>query len=324
METVTRKTLALFAGRSNVPLAEEIAGELGVRLNDVEIRTYADGEIYCRYNESVRGTDAFVVQSMSPPINDHLIEHLIMIDALKRASAKRITAVTPYYPYSRQDKKARSREPITARLVANMYETAGIDRIVSVDLHTGQVQGFHSSPLDHLTALPLLCDYVEQNVSGGITIVSPDSGRVRVAEKFSQRLHAPVAFLHKRRSREQAHQVEMLEVVGEVEGRTCVVVDDMIATGSTMCSAAQLLVARGAASVWALATHPVFSGPAIDRLRVAPFERVVVTNTLPIRAERRFDSLVVLSVAPIIARAIGAIFDDASVSEISGGLNERF
>lgn len=324
IEAVTTKKLALFAGRSNVALAEEVATLLGTRLNAVEIRTYADGEIYCRYQDSVRGTDAFVLQSTAAPINDHLVEHLIMIDALKRASAKRITAITPYYPYARQDKKSRSREPITARLIANMYEIAGIDRLVSIDLHAGQIQGFHSSPLDHLTALPLLSDYLADNVRGDLTIVSPDSGRVRTAEKFGQRLHAPIAFLHKKRSREQAHDVQMLEVVGEVRGRTCILVDDMIATGGTISSAAEMLIRRGAACVWAVATHGVFSGPAIDRLRDAPLEKVVVTNTLPLPAGRHFDALVVLSVAPLLADAITAIFHDESVSKISEDLNECF
>jgi ribose-phosphate pyrophosphokinase len=324
MEAVTRKRLALFSGRSNRPLAEAVAAELGVQLRGAKVRTFADGEIYCRFEESVRGTDAFVLQSMGPPLNDHLMEHLIMVDALRRASAKRITAVTPYYPYARQDKKSLPREPITARLVANMYETAGIDRIVAVDLHAGQIQGFHSSPLDHLTALPLLADYIGRHVQGDMTIVSPDSGRVRTAEKYGQRLHAPIAFLHKKRSRERAHAVEMLEVVGEVEGRTCVVVDDMIATGGTICAAAERLRSGGAAAIWAVATHGLFSGNAVENMAQSPFERVVVTDSLPIGNGQRFPQLAMLSVAPIIAHAIKAIFEDESVSEMSGGLNERF
>jgi ribose-phosphate pyrophosphokinase len=324
LETVTRKTLALFSGRSNLPLAQEVAAELGVQLGGVEIRTYADGEIYCRFEESVRGSDAFVIQSMGASLNDHLMEQLIMVDALRRASAKRVTAVTPYYPYARQDKKSLSREPITARLVANMYEAAGIDRLVAVDLHAGQIQGFHTTPLDHLTALPLLSDYVSRHVDGDLTIVSPDSGRVRMAEKYGQRLQAPIAFLHKKRSREQAHTVEMLEVVGEVEGRTCVIVDDMIGTGGTICAAAERLRSRGAAAIWAVATHGIFAGKAVENLSHSAFERVIVTNTLPISPDRQFGKLTVLSVASIIAHAIKAIFEDGSVSEISGGLNDRF
>ena len=324
VETIATKTLALFAGRSHPALAEEVAAELGVRLNAVELRTFRDGEIYCRFQESVRGKDVFVLQAMAAPVNDNVVEHFIMIDALKRASATQVTAITPYYPYARQDKKSRSREPITARLIANMYETAGIDRLVSVDLHAGQIQGFHSSPLDHLTALPLLSDYVEAHVDGDLTIVSPDTGRVRTAEKFGQRLQAPIAFLHKARSREQAHKVEMLEIVGDVEGRTCILVDDMIATGGTIVTAAELLLARGATRVWAAATHAIFAGDAIRALEDSPIERVVVTNTLPLPPERRFAKLEVISVARLIADAIQAIFDETSVSEISDGLNERF
>ena len=327
LEELARRRLYLFSGRSNQELAVEIAEALGTRLGEVEVRTFASGEIYARYLESVRGTDAFVLQSIGPPVNDNLMEHFIMIDALKRASAKRVIAVTPYYPYARQDKKGLSREPITTRLVANMYETAGIDRIISVDLHTGQIQGFHSVPLDHLTALPILADYIVEHVdiANGVTVVSPDAGGVRMAEKYGQRLDgAPIAFLHKKRSREVAHRVEHLDVVGEVEGRTCVMVDDMIDTGATIASAAEMLKERGAAAVWVVATHAVFSGSAIARLKNAPFEQVVVTNTLSVPEDMRFDSLVVLSIAPAIARAILAIFEDASVSEISGGLNDRF
>ena len=326
VELEARRRLLLFSGRSNPELAREVAEELGTYLGEAEVRTFASGEIYSRYLESVRGSDAFVIQSMSPPVNDNLMEHFIMIDALKRASAKRVVAVTPYYPYSRQDKKGLPREPITTRLVANMYETAGIDRIISVDLHVGQIQGFHSLPLDHLTALPVLADYVSEHVDGEgeLTIVSPDAGGVRLAEKYGQRLDSPIAFLHKKRSREVAHRVEHLDVVGEVEGRTCIIVDDIIDTAGTISSAAEMLMDRGAVSVWAVATHGVFSGNAIDRLKNAPFRRVVVTNSLPVADDSRFDSLVVLSIAPALARVIRAIFEDASVSEISDGLSDRF
>jgi ribose-phosphate pyrophosphokinase len=325
MAEVTKKRLLFFAGRSNPGLAEAIAAELDIALGPMEIRTFAAGEIYGRVGVSVRGAECFVLQSMDEPLNDNLMEHWILIDALRRASATRIIAVTPYYPYARQDKKSLPREPITARLVANMYETAGIDRIVSVDLHAGQIQGFHSVPLDHLTALPLLCDHIAANLdTADVTIVSPDTGRVRTAEKYGQRLEAPIAFLHKTRSRVVAHQVEVREVVGEVEGRTCVLVDDMIDTAGTICAAAEMLMKRGARSVWAVATHGLFSGPAIDRLKNAPFEQVVVTNTLAVPDDMRFDSLVVLSIAPVIAASIRAVFEDDSVSGISGGMNDRF
>ena len=327
LEQPGKKKLLLFAGGANDELATEIADELGITLGGVERRTFPNGEIYARFTESVRGSDAFVLQSMSPPLNDHLFEHLIMIDALQRASAKRITAITPYYPYGRQDKKSLPREPITARLVANLYESAGADRVVSVDLHAGQIQGFSSKPLDHLTALPVLCDYIARSVDDpdNVTIVSPDSGRVRTAEKFAHRLQVPeIAFLHKKRSRNESDTVQLLEVVGDVKGRTCILVDDEIQTAGTICSAAEMLKDRGATAIWAVATHGVFAGPAIDRLKNAPFEQVVVTNSLPVPDDIRFDSLVVLSIAPVIARAIRAVFDDTSVSEIADGDNDRF
>jgi len=327
IEEVTRKRLALFTGRANPELAVEMAEHLGIELGRVEVRTFASGEIYSRYLESVRGSDAFVLQSMGPPLNDNLVEHLIMIDALRRASAKRVTAVLPYYPYARQDKKALSREPISTRLMANLYEAAGVDRVISVDLHTGQIQGFHSVPLDHLTALPLLSDFIAGQTQGSrasITIVSPDAGGVRMAEKFGRRLQAPIAFLHKRRNREVAHQVEHLDVVGEVQGRICVIVDDIVDTAGTVCSAAEMLVRRGAAGVRLAATHAVFSGDAIDRLKNAPFEQVVVTNTVPVPYDIRFPGLEVLSIAPIVATAIRNVFEDLSVSAMSDGLNDRF
>ncbi len=321
METMTRKRLALFAGRSNLPLAEEVAAELGARLNVVEIRTYADGEIYCRFGESVRGSDAFVVQSMAPPINDHLVEHLIMIDALKRASAKRITAVAPYYPYARQDKKHRGREPISARLVADMFKTAGADRIMTVDLHTAQIQGFFDGPVDHLFALDLLVEHVKERWGDrDTTVVSPDSGRVRVSERWSDKLGGvPLAFIHKTRDPMKPNEVVANRVVGEVEGRVCILVDDMIDTGGTIVKAAETLFDAGAADVIVCATHGVLSGPAVDRLKNSRVSEVIVTNTLPIEPARQFDKLTVLSIAPLLARAIKEVFEDGSVTSLFGG-----
>jgi len=249
------------------------------------------------------------------------MEQLIMIDAAKRASAKRITAVCPYYGYSRQDRKASGREPITAKLVADMMAVAGADRIISVDLHSGQIQGFFDGPVDHLTAMPVLIDYLRENADSETVIVAPDAGRVKVASRFSQILNCDLAFVHKRRPRGTANVVEALDVVGEVKGRRCVIIDDMIDTAGTICAAADLLMDRGADEVWAMATHGLLSDPASKRLNDSGISRVVITNTLPLRPDRTIDKLEVLSVAPIIAQAIGAVFEDSSVSEIFGGEN---
>lgn len=322
MEIVTNKRMLLVSGRANPELAEEVAKNLGVDLGGVELKNFANGEIYCRFLESVRGTDAFVIQSHFEPVNMHIMEQLIMIDALKRASAKRITAVVPFYGYARQDKKGLGREPITARLIADLLTTAGANRVVSVDLHTGQIQGFFDFPLDHLTALPILSDWFAKNVDISATVVSPDAGRVKVAERWGRHVDAPIAIMHKKRARSVTNQTEMLEVVGEVKGRACIIVDDMIDTAGTITQAAELLKDRGAAEVYAAATHAVLSGPAIDRLKNAPIERVVVTNTVPIPDDKQIDKMEVLSVAPIIADALAAVFGDASVSEIFAGENE--
>jgi ribose-phosphate pyrophosphokinase len=249
------------------------------------------------------------------------MEHLIMIDAAKRASAKRITAVCPYYGYSRQDRKATGREPITAKLVADMLSVAGADRVVSVDLHSGQIQGFFDVPFDHLTAAPVLVDYLRAQDIRDLVVVAPDAGRVRVADRFGQHLGADLALVHKRRSHTKANSVEALHVVGDVEGRTCVLIDDMIDTAGTIVAAANLLGERGATEVWAMATHAVLSDPAVDRLKNSALTKVVVTNTLPISPDRRFDKLEVLSVAKLISDAIDAVFEDTSVSEIFGGDN---
>jgi ribose-phosphate pyrophosphokinase len=321
MELGPHKRLELFSGRSHRALAEEIASCLGVTLGEANVREFADGEVHCRFDSSIRGSDVFVVQTHCAPVNDSLMEQLIMIDAAKRASASRITAVCPYYGYSRQDRKSAGREPITAKLVADLLSAAGADRVVSVDLHSGQIQGFFDFPVDHLTATPVLASYLEANDPTGLVVVAPDAGRVKVAERFSQILGTDLAFVHKRRPAGAANTVEARGVIGDVAGRRCVIIDDIIDTAGTVCAAADRLVEHGATEVWAMATHAVLSDPALDRLKASPISRVVVTNTLPLPDERRIDKLEVLSVAQIVADAIAAVFQDTSVSKIFGGHN---
>ncbi|MHB1502456.1 MAG: ribose-phosphate diphosphokinase [Acidimicrobiales bacterium] len=321
MELVSRRRLELVSGRSHTTLAEEIAAHLGVRLGEANLREFANGEVHCRYDSSVRGCDVFIIQTHAGPVNDALMEQLVMIDAAKRASAKRITAVCPYYGYSRQDRKSTGREPITAKLVADMLQAAGADRVVSVDLHSGQIQGFFDVPFDHLTAMPVLVEELRRQGTDDLVVVAPDAGRVKVAERYSQNLGADLALVHKRRPRGTMNQVEIRHVVGDVEGRRCVLIDDMIDTAGTICAAAELLADRGASEVWAMATHGVLSDPALERLEKSALSRVVVTNTLPIPPERRIAKLEILSVAGIIADAIDAVFEDTSVSEIFGGDN---
>ncbi|MBT8197851.1 MAG: ribose-phosphate diphosphokinase [Acidimicrobiia bacterium] len=320
-----RKRLIVFSGSANEPLAEEVAKLLDVELGGVERSVFANGEIYIRFNESVRGADCFVIQSHSYPVNFHLMEQLIMVDALKRASAKRITAIVPFFGYARQDKKGRPREPISARLVGDLFVKAGVDRIASVDLHTGQIQGFIDKPFDHVTALPVFVDYLENKLTGPTTIVSPDTGRVKLASKYARHLEhldTEVAFVHKRRAADARNQVAALQVVGDVEGRDAVIVDDMIDTAGTVVAAAELLRAGGATSVRVLATHGVLSDPAADRLKNAPIEEVVITNTLPVpEPASDLDKLTVLSIGPILAGVVEAIFADSSVSEIFKGEN---
>jgi ribose-phosphate pyrophosphokinase len=323
MELVTKKRLQLFSGRSNLPLAQEIAECLNIKLGDPNLSQFANGELHCRFSESVRGSDVFILQSHARPVNNSIMEQAIMIDAAKRASAKRITAVCPFYGYARQDRKASGREPITAKLVADVLRVAGANRIVSVDLHSGQIQGFFDGPVDHLTAMhPLLTNYVRDNIQGEIVIVSPDAGRVKVAERFSQHLNADLAFVAKRRPRGAMHEIQALDVVGDVEGRVCVLVDDMIDTAGTICAAAEQLVDHGAAEVYAMATHAVLSDPATDRLKNSSISKVIVTNTLPLEDDRLIDKIEVLSVAQIVADALDAVFEDTSVSEIFGGENQ--
>jgi ribose-phosphate pyrophosphokinase len=314
------KQLMLFTGRAHPDLAHQVAELLKVEIVPTRAISYANSEIYVRFEESVRGCDAFVIQSHAAPVNEWTMEQLIMVDALKRASAKRITVVAPFYPYARQDKKHRGREPISARLIADLFHTAGAHRIMSVDLHAAQIQGFFDGPVDHLWAMPVLSDYLLTKYdTSEMTVVSPDAGRVRVADMWTDRLNCALAIIHKRRDPSLVNTVAIHEVVGEVEGRVCLVVDDMIDTAGTICQAAEALKARGAKAVIAAATHPVLSGPAIDRLKAAEFEEVIVTDTLPIPEERRFDSLTVLSIAPLIARAIREVFEEGSVTSLFNG-----
>jgi ribose-phosphate pyrophosphokinase len=325
-EIVTKKRMMLFSGTAHPELAGEIARHIGVELCRAKLSRFASGENYFRSEESVRGADVFVIQTHADPVNESIMEQLVMLNALKLASAKRITAVIPYYGYSRQDKKALAREPISAKLVADCLTAAGADRVVSVDLHSGQIQGFFDFPFDHLTALPLLADYLDEALgleSGDdLTVVSPDAGRVKVAERLADHLHAELAVIEKRRSRHEAHRVETTAVVGRVQGRRCVLVDDIIDTAGTMAEGARALQAEGAGDIYVAATHPVLSGKAVQKLEEAPVREVVVTNTLPIPEEKMIGKLTVLSIAPIVASALQAVFEDESVSEIFHGENQ--
>ena len=322
MELISRKWLQLYSGRCNLALAKEVSGHLGVELGEANLIDFANGEIGCRFDSSVRGADVFILQSHGRPVNDAIMEQLIMIDAAKRASAKRITAVCPCYGYARQDRKTEGREPITAKLLADLLAAAGAGRIISVDLHAGQIQGFFDGPVDHLTAMPVFVDYLRAEAGDGLVVVAPDAGRVKVAERFALHLKADLAFVHKHHRAGVANVVEARAVVGKVEGRTCVVVDDMIDTGGTLCAAAGILEAHGAARVLAVATHPVLSGRAVERLEASPISTVVVTDTLPLPDGRAGGKLRVLSVSAILAKAIRAVFEDSSVSEIFGGENQ--
>jgi ribose-phosphate pyrophosphokinase len=321
IKTTGEKKLMLFSGRAHPELAESVADELGIGLTPTTAYDFANGEIFVRYQESVRGCDAFVIQSHPMPINQWLMEQFIMVDALKRASAKRITVVTPFYGYARQDKKHRGREPISARLMADFFKTAGADRLMAVDLHTAQIQGFFDGPVDHLFALPLLAAHVNRRVDRSkVTVVSPDAGRLRLAERWSETLGgAPVAFIHKTRDPLVPNEAIANRVVGDVDGRTCILQDDMIDTGGTIIKAADALFQAGAADVIVAATHAVLSGAAVDRLKNSRISEVVVTDTLPIGEEKRFDKLTVLSIAPLIARGIREVFDDGSVTSLFDG-----
>ncbi len=314
------KRLLLFSGRAFPELAREVAGCLGIEPTPTTLRDFSNGEIFVRFLESVRGCDAFVLQSHTAPINQSIMEHLIMVDALKRASAKRITVVTPFFGYARQDKKHRGREPISARLMADLFARAGADRLMAVDLHTAQIQGFFDGPVDHLFALPILASYIEGKIDlSRAIVVAPDAGRVRVCERWTDRLGLPLAIIHKRRDPDVPNDIKVHEVVGQVTDRTCIVVDDMIDTGGTIVKAAEALFEQGAARVIATATHGVLSGSAVDQLKNSKIDEIVITNTLPIAHDIKIDKLTVLSIAPLIARAITEVFSDGSVTSLFEG-----
>lgn len=315
------KRLVLISGRAHPELADDVARHLGVELVPTTAYDFANGEIYVRFGESVRGTDAFVLQSHTAPINQWIMEQLLMVDALKRASAKTITVILPFYGYSRQDKKHRGREPVSARLMADLFRTAGADRLMSVDLHAAQIQGFFDGPVDHLWAMPLLVDYVRTRVDpNNVAVVSPDAGRIRVAEQWAAKFGGcPLAFIHKTRDITKPNRAVANRVVGEVEGRTCILTDDLIDTGGTIAEAVRVLLAAGAKDVIVAATHGVLSDPAAQRLQECGAREVVVTDTLPIPEERQFEKLTILSIAPLIARAIREVFDDGSVTSLFDG-----
>ena len=321
LKRTNEKNLMVFSGRAHPGLADEVAEQLGIDLVPTSAYEFANSEIYVRYEESVRGCDAFVIQSHTAPVNEWIMEHLIMVDALKRASAKRVTVVMPFYGYARQDKKHRGREPISARLMADLFKTAGADRLICVDLHTSQIQGFFDGPVDHLMAMPILTEYVKEKYGHEkLAVVSPDAGRIKVAEQWSSRLGgAPLAFIHKTRDIDRPNESVANRVVGKVNGRICILVDDMIDTGGTITKAAEALMADGAAGVVIAATHAILSDPAVDRLKNCSATEVVVTNTLPIPAERQFDKLTILSIAPLISRAIREVFEDGSVTSLFDG-----
>lgn len=317
MTTATLGKLTIFSGSSNPPLVKEICDYLGITPGKVKISRFSNGEIYVRFEESVRGTDAFIVQTIFSPVNENLMELLVMIDALKRASAERVTAVIPHYGYARQDKKTTAREPITAKLVADLLSVAGIGRLLTMDLHAGSIQGFFDVPVDHLSAFPLFAEYLRKKVADNLVIVAPDVGRAKTAAKLANRLQKPVAFLYK--TRPEHNVSEVTKVVGEVKGKVAVLIDDMIDTAGTMTHGARALIECGAKEVYACATHAVLSEPAEERLENSPIKEVVITNTIPFGKEKKSKKFKVLSIAPLFAQTIKNIHENESVSQLFEG-----
>ena len=308
--------LKIFALSSNRPLAEKIADEVGVELGDINISQFADGEIKVNIDESIRGDHVYLVQSTSYPVNDHLMELLIAIDALRRASAKTINVVIPYYGYARQDRKAQPREPITAKLVANMLVQAGVDRLVTLDLHAAQIQGFFDIPMDHLLGAPLLANYfIDNHLEGDdVVVVSPDHGGVTRARKLAEFLKSPIAIIDKRRPK--ANVAEIMNIVGEVQGKTCVIIDDMIDTAGTITLAADALMKKGAKDIYVCCTHPVLSGPAISRLEASPIKKVIITDSISLPREKKLDKIETVTVAQLVGEAIKRIHENRSVSPL--------
>jgi ribose-phosphate pyrophosphokinase len=325
MQTSSKRFM-VFSGRSNLPLAEAIAEHLELELGKVTLKTFSSGEVYSRYDSTIRGADVFIVQPMcgNPETgvntNDVLMELLLMIDAAVGASARRVVAVTPWYGYSRQDKKSAPREPISARVVARALEASGVDRVLTMDLHAGQIQGFFGIPVDHMTASGILCDYFT-DINEDLVIVAPDAGRVKLNKQFATQIGASLAILDKERPEQQVAEINT--VIGDVQGKTAIVIDDMIDTAGTLCAAGETLMKAGALRVLAAATHGVFSGPAFERIAASPFEQVVVTDTIPLRAGAP-DKIKVLSCAPLLAETISRIFIDESVSAVFDGKNQSF
>jgi ribose-phosphate pyrophosphokinase len=323
MMKAVKRDLHLFGGRSHPQLTAEVAKQLEIPLGRVSLGNFANGEISCRLGESVRGDDVFILQSHAKNINDALIEQAIMIDAAKRASAASITAICPFLGYARQDRKSSGREPITARLIVNILATAGADRIMSIDLHSGQIQGFFDGPFDHLIAMPTLCAYVQQNFEGkDLVIVSPDAGRVKMAERYSSVLNCPLAIILKHRSTSVHNTVEARYFIGDVKDKTCIIIDDMVDTAGTICAAADLLAKNGAKAVYGVATHGVLSDPALERIEKSAFTKVIVSDTLPMPFSKEPKKIKVLSIAPLVANAIEAVYTGASVSALFNGQNQ--
>lgn len=314
--------MQLLSGRAHPELAAEIASYLGVKLADVKIGNFANGEVSIRFNESLRGNDVFIIQTQGKRVHESLFEQLLMIDAAKRASARSITAVCPLLSYSRQDRKSAGREPIGARMIVDMLAVAGADRIMTVDLHSGQAQGFFDGPFDHLIAMPLFKRYVKEHFGNDFVFVAPDAGRVKLTERYSSTLGSDMAIIHKQRSTAKHNSVEAKQLIGDVNGRICVIIDDMIDTAGTFCAAADMLKEKGAKTVYGLASHGIFSGDALEKIENSAFEKVVVTNTLPIDTHGITDKIEVLSVAKLIADAIDAVASGNSLSAIFEGENQ--